>query len=151
VQDCDTYSEQPYAVSNPVSADPPPPLGPEPKPTSHAKHAPAFEVRGNWYRILGVELTAGAGLEASRAQVLVSEIGPAMSKWPTEKHFASWLGLAPHKDISGGKVVRSKPLKGPAAALTATAHKLARILYSILKQRTPYQPQSQETSDQHVR
>jgi hypothetical protein len=185
VQDCDTYIEQHYAVIKPVSEDPPPPLGPDPKPNSHAKNAPTFEVRGNLYRILGVDLTAVAGLEARSAQVLVSEIGTDMSKWPTEKHFASWLGLAPHNDISGGKVLRSKPLKGnrraaqvlrwaaqtlgrtqtalgsyyrrlrtrkgPAAAITATAHKLARILYYILKHRTPYQPQSQETYDAPVR
>jgi transposase len=117
--------------------------------------------------------------------VLVSEIGTDLSKWPTEKHFASWLGVAPHNDISGGKVLRSKPLKGnrraaqvlrlaaqtlgrtqtalgsyyrrlrarkgPAPAITATAHKLARVLYHVLKHRTPYQPQSQEVYEQHLR
>jgi transposase len=185
VQECDTYVAQHYATIKPTSDEPPPPLGPDPKPNSHAKNAPAFDVRGCLYRILGVDLTAIAGLEASSAQVLVSEIGTDMSKWPTEKHFASWLGLAPHNDISGGKVLRSKPLKGnrraaqvlrlaaqtlgrtptalgsyyrrlrarkgPASAITATAHKLARILYHVLTHRTPYQPQSQETYDQHLR
>jgi transposase len=187
VQECDTYIEQHYAAIKPVAEDQTslPPLGPNPKPNSHAKNAPAFDVRGNLYRILGVDLTAIAGLEASSAQILVSEIGTDMSKWPTEKHFASWLGLAPHNDISGGKVLRSKPLKGnrraaqvlrlaaqtlgrtqtavgsyyrrlrarkgPASAITATAHKLARILYHVLKHRTPYQPQSQETYDEHLR
>ena len=132
-----------------------------------------------------MDLTATAGLEASSAQILLAEIGTDMSKWPTEKHFASWLGVAPHNDISGGKVWRSKPLKGnrraaqvlrlaaqtlghtqtalgsyyrrmrtrkgPAHAITATAHKLARILYHVLKYRTPYQPQSQESYDHHLR
>jgi len=185
VQECDTYLEQHYAAIKPTYDEPPPPLGPDPKPNSHAKNAPAFDVRGCLYRILGVDLTAADGLEASSAQIIVSEIGTDMSKWPTEKHFASWLGLAPHNDISGGKVLRSKPLKGnrraaqalrlaaqtlgrtqtalgsyyrrmrarkgPAQAITATAHKLARILYHVLKHRTPYQPQSQETYDQHLR
>ena len=185
VQECDTYVAQHYAIIKPTSDEPPPPLGPDPKPNSQAKNAPAFDVRGCWYRLLGVELTAIAGLEASSAQVLVAAIGTDMSKWPTEKHFASWLGLAPHNDISGGKVLRSKPLKGnrraaqvlrlaaqtlgrtptalgsyyrrlrarkgPASAITATAHKLARILYHVLTHRTPYQPQSQETYDQHLR
>jgi len=63
------------------------------------------------YRILGIDLTAVHGLEASTAQTLLSEIGTDMSPWPTEKHFASWLGLAPHNDISGGKVLRSHPSK----------------------------------------
>jgi transposase len=187
VQECDTYIEQHYAVIKPVYDEPtpPPPLGPDPKPKSHAKNAPSFDVRTHLYRILGVDLTAISGLEANSAQVLISEIGTDLSKWPTEKHFASWLGLAPHNDISGGKVLRSKPLKGnrraaqvlrlaaqtlgrtqtavgsyyrrlrtrkgPAAAITATAHKLARILYHILTHRTPYQPQSQEAYDQQLR
>ena len=187
VQACDTYIEQHYAASKPTydERSPPPPLGPDPKPNSHAKNAPAFDVRACLYRILGLDLTATEGLEASSAQVILSEIGTDLSKWPTEKHFASWLGLALHNDISGGKVLRSKPLKGnrraaqglrlaaqtlgrtqtalgsyyrrmrarkgPTHALTATAHKLARILYHLLTHRTPYQPQSQELYDQHLR
>ena len=187
IQDCDTTIEQHYATLKPVYNEqtPPPPLGPDPKPNSHAKNAPAFDVRGCLYRLLGVDLTALDGLEASSAQVLLAEIGTDLSKWPTEKHFASWLGVAPHNDISGGKVLRSKPLKGnrraaqalrlaaqtlgrtqtalgsyyrrlrarkgPTTAITATAHKLARMLYHVLKHRTPYQPQSQETYEQHLR
>ncbi len=187
VQECDTYLEQHYAAIKPTYDEqtPPPPLGPTPKPKSHAKNAPTFNVRGSLYRILGVDLTATDGLEASSAQIILSEIGTDMSKWPTEKHFTSWLGLAPHNDISGGKVLRSKPLKGnrraaqalrlaaqtlgrthtalgsyyrrmrarkgSTQAIAATAHKLARILYHMLKHRTPYQPQSQEIYDQHLR
>lgn len=187
VQECDATIEQHYAAINPVYDEqtPPPPLGPNPKPNSHAKNAPAFDVRACWYRLLGVDLTAIDALEASSVQVLLSEIGTDLSKWPTEKHFASWLGVAPHNDISGGKVLRSPPLKGnrraaqvlrlaaqtlgrtptalgsyyrrlrarkgPAPAITATAHKLARLLYHVLLHRTPYQPQSQEIYDQHLR
>ncbi len=185
VQDCDTYLEQHYAAIKPTYDEPPPPLGPAPKPNSHAKNAPAFDVRACLYRILGVDLTATDGLEASTAQVLLSEVGTDMSKWPTEKHFASWLGVAPHNDISGGKVLRSKPLKGnrraaqalrlaaqtlgrtqtalgsyyrrlrarkgPTQAIAATAHKLARMLYHLLKHRTPYQPPSQEAYEQQFR
>ena len=185
VQECDTYLKQHYAASKPTSDEPPPPLGPDPKPNSPAKNAPAFDVRACLDRILGFDLTALPGLEASSAQVLGSEIGTAMSKWPTEQHFASWLGVAPHNDLSGGKGLGSKPRKGnrraahalrlaaqtlgrtqtalgsddrrrrarkgPTQAITATAHKLARMLYHVLKPRTPYQPQSQETYDQHLR
>ena len=187
VQECDTYIEQHYAVIKPTYDErlPPPPLGPDPKPNSHAKNAPAFDVRACLYRLLGIDLTATDGLEASSAQVLVAEIGTDMSKWPTEKHFASWMGLAPHNDISGGKVLRSKPLKGnrraaqalrlaaqtlgrtqtalgsyyrrmrarkgPTHAITATAHKLARILYHVLKHRTPYHSLSQETYEHDLR
>ena len=187
VQDCDAYIEQHYAAIRPTYDDttPPPPLGPAPKPTAHAKNAPSFDVRGCLYRILGIDLTAVHGLEASTAQTLLSEIGTDMSPWPTEKHFASWLGLAPHNDISGGKVLRSHPLKvrnraaqalrlaaqalgrtqtalgayyrrrrarqGPKAAVTATAHKLARIIYHLLKHRDPYHPLSPEAYEHHLR
>lgn len=185
VRECDTYLEQHYAAIKPTYDEPPPPLGPDPKPNSHAKNAPAFDVRACLYRILGFDLTATEGLEASSAQVILAEIGTDMSKWPTEKHFASWLGLAPHNDISGGKVLRSKPLKGnrraaqalrlaaqtlgrtqtalgsyyrrmrarkgPTHAITATAHKLARILYHVLTHRMPYHPLSQETYEHDLR
>jgi len=112
------------------------------------------------------------GIGASLAQTILSEIGTDMSPWPTDKHFASWLGLAPHNDISGGKVLRSRTLptnnragqafrqaatataRGPSAfgayyrrkraqndpqfAQVATAHKLARTVYHLLKYHVPY-------------
>jgi len=31
-----------------------------------------------------------------------------MTKWKTEHHFTSWLGLAPNTKISGGKVISSR-------------------------------------------
>ena len=34
-----------------------------------------------------------------------------MSKWPTEKHFTSWLGLSPNNQITGGKVFRTRTKK----------------------------------------
>ena len=34
-----------------------------------------------------------------------------MSKFPTKKHFCSWLGVAPKNEISGGKVICSGTLK----------------------------------------
>jgi transposase len=187
VRECDATIEQHYSTLSPVYDEhtPPPPLGPDPKPNSHAKNAPAFDVRGCLYRLLGVDLTAVNGLDESTAQTLLSEIGTDMSRWASEKHFASWLGLAPHNDISGGKVLRSKPLKvrtraaqalrlaaqalgrtntalgvyyrrlrarkGPQQAITATAHKLARIIYHLLKHREPYQPISRTAYEQQLR
>ncbi|MCE7906359.1 MAG: hypothetical protein DYG87_11275 [Anaerolineae bacterium CFX3] len=40
----------------------------------------------------------------SLAQTIVMEVGTDMSKFPNDKHFSSWLGLAPKNDISGGKI-----------------------------------------------
>ena len=52
-----------------------------------------------------MDLTSIDGIDVITAQTIVSEIGTDMSGFPTENHFASWLGLAPRKDISGGKII----------------------------------------------
>ena len=114
----------------------------------------------------GVDLTTIDGVDSYTALKVVSEIGLDMSRWPTVKHFASWLGLSPNTRVSGGRVMssRTKPNANRAAtalrlaaqalhrsnsalgaflrrkkaqlgapkAITATAHKLARIIYSML-------------------
>ena len=59
----------------------------------------------------GVDVAAVDGLSGSLAQTILAEIGTDMSAWPTVKHFTSWLSLAPHNDISGGVVLRSRTLK----------------------------------------
>jgi transposase len=48
------------------------------------------------------------GLGPSLALKLVGECGTNLTAWPIAKHFTSWLGLAPHNKISGGKVLSSK-------------------------------------------
>jgi transposase len=79
---------------------------------SHSKNAPKeVEVRRHLKRICGVDLTAVDGISASLAQTIVVEVGTDMSKFPNEKHFSSWLGLAPKNEISGGKVLKSGTIK----------------------------------------
>jgi hypothetical protein len=58
--------------------------------------------------ILGVDLTQINGLGPYLALKLVGECGTDLAAWPTAKHFTSWLALAPHNKISGGKVLSSK-------------------------------------------
>ena len=58
--------------------------------------------------ILGVDITEVFGINEINAAELVSEVGVDMSKWPTAKHFTSWLNLAPNTRISGGKVLKHK-------------------------------------------
>lgn len=140
-----------------------------------SKNAPTkVRSRAHIKRITGVDLVAVPGLSASLAQTILSEIGTDMSKFPNEKHFSSWLGLAPKNEISGGKVLKSRTLKtknragqafrlaarslirtdtefgafyrrmksrlGPAQALVATAHKLAKVVYHMLSRREEYRP-----------
>ncbi len=170
---CDAEIERQFAAVKPrweISEELPdlPPV----KPGSKSKNKPAESTRAELYRITGVDLVAVDGISASLAQTILTEIGTDMSKWPTEKHFCSWLRLAPHNDISGGKVLRSRTLKtdnragqafrqaaasvtrsdsafgafyrrkraqlGPQQALVATAHKIARTVYYLLKNKASY-------------
>ena len=63
----------------------------------------------------------------------MSEVGRDMTKWKTEHHFTSWLGLAPNTKKSGGKIINSKIMKKtimqakhlewqPAVYIIAKAH-----------------------------
>ncbi len=175
VQQCDEAIARTYSLIRPDWGEPETTTTlPTHKPHSHSKNAPAEgAVRAHLKRITGVDLVAVDGLSASLAQIIVSEIGTEMSRFPTEKDFCSWLGLAPHNDISGGKVLRSYTLKthnragqafrqaaaavlrancafgafyrrlksrlGPAQAVVATAHKIARVVYHMLKYKVEYQ------------
>ena len=56
----------------------------------------------------GVDLTRIDGVDVTTALVVVSETGTDMSKFPSDKHFASWLGLCPGTKITGGKVLSGK-------------------------------------------
>ena len=71
-------------------------------------NAPRFDLRSHLYRMTGVDLTRIDGMDAYTALKVVSEIGTDMTKWPSAKHFASWLGLSPNNRITGGKVINSK-------------------------------------------
>jgi len=78
----------------------------------------AFDARSYLYRMTGVDLTQINSIEANTALTVIGEIGLDMSRWPTEKHFGSWLGLAPGSKVSGGKRIsgRTKPSANRAAA-----------------------------------
>lgn len=67
-----------------------------------------FDVRPLLYQLTGVDLTRIHGIGPSLALELVSECGTDLSRWPTEKHFTSWLTLSPGCKISGGKVLSSR-------------------------------------------
>jgi transposase len=130
-------------------------------------NAPRFDLRGELCRVSGVDLTRIDGIQVLVAQTVISEVGLDMSRWKTEAHFASWLGLYPDKRISGDKVLskgtrhvvnraatalrmaattllksrsflgaqyrRLRTKLGAPKAITAMAHKLARLVYRMLK------------------
>ena len=77
----------------------------------------------------GVDLTAIEGIDEIHALTLVSELGTDFTKWPTVKHFASWLGLCPNWKQTGGKVKSSRSRLGKnraAGALRLAAWSLMR-------------------------
>lgn len=82
-----------------------------------SSNAPQFNLREILHDITGVDFTDIPGLSELTVQTIIAETGTDMSKWPTEKHFTSWLGLSPSNRISGGKVLssRTKKVKNSAA------------------------------------
>ncbi len=62
-------------------------------------------------KIFGVNVLAIYGLSDVGGLEILAETGTDLSKWPTEKHFVSWLNLCPNNKISGGKVISSKLMK----------------------------------------
>lgn len=71
----------------------------------------------------GGDLTAIAGIDEPTALPLISEIGLARGRWPTVQHCTSWLGLCPHHQVAGGKVLARRTT--PCATRAATALRLA--------------------------
>jgi transposase len=170
LQACDLELEAMYQEFEPPEDPATPP--PQPRTQKRRKNQAHFDLRQALYRLSGLDLTEIDGIDALTLQKVLSETGTDMSKWPTVKHFTSWLHLCPNNKITGGKVkqrgvqptqnrastalrVAAASLKssdsalgayyrrmrarlGTPAAITATAHKLARILYHLLKYRQPY-------------
>jgi transposase len=112
IAECDAKLEQQsQAMESRWEPSAPLPDLPAAKPDSKSKNALTFNARAQIARVIGVDLVAVMGLSAVTVQTIISEIGTDMERFPTVKHFCSWLGLAPHNDISGGKVLRSRTLK----------------------------------------
>jgi len=78
-----------------------------------------FNLRGELHRVTGVDLTTIPGLDVLAVQTIISEVGVDPHRWPTEKHFASWLGLSPANKITGEKVFSTRTRKVNNRASTA--------------------------------
>jgi len=167
IAECDQQLQKQLARLTGVT---PPGKAPTPKPKAKpaaAKNAPRFDLSSELQRITGVDLTRIDGIDVMTAQTLLSEVGLDMSRWKTESHFASWLGLCPDNRISGDKVLakgtrrvvnraatalrqaantlirsrsylgaqyrRLRTKLGAPKAITAMAHRLARLVYRMLK------------------
>jgi len=144
-----------------------------------------FDACGPLFRALGLDLTEIEGIDVGTALVILTELGVDVSRFPTEKHFASWLGLCPRVYESNKTQRKKGPRKGknrvaialrmaaqatgqtksPLAlfyrriksriggkgAITATAHKLACLVYRMLKYGREYVKHSIEAYDKRLR
>jgi len=172
LRECDQEIGRLLEEMQPELPDDFPPLPPNPKPNSHSKNAPSYDARALLYPMAKVDLMAIPGMNEILLQKIISEVGLDMSRFPTVKDFCSWLGLAPHNAISGGRILYSHTLKnhnragqcfrlaaravsrgknmysefyrhvrarsGSKEANVATAHKIARTFYFMLKRGQPF-------------
>jgi transposase len=124
---CDYRLEKLYAQVS-YSAHATKPIPPSAKYHKRNVKNVAFDLRSCLYKIAGVDLTQVDGLSAVSVQTILTETGVDMGKWPSSKHFTSWLSLSPNNKITGGKVISSASKKTTNRA--AQAFRLAaRSLY----------------------
>lgn len=102
---------------------------PPPSDPPRRNKRPGFDLRTEFHRIFGVDLTAVPGIGPQTVYTLFAECGRDLSAFPTPGDFASWLGLCPDNRITGGKVIATKTRKvnNPlATALRLAAQSLSR-------------------------
>jgi len=87
------------------------PLGKRPKGKKIARNAPEFDLRSELYRISGIDWSQINGIDVLTAQTVIAEVGADLSAFASEKHFASWLGLSPTNEQSGGKILSRRTRK----------------------------------------
>ncbi len=87
------------------------PIGNRPKGKKNSKNAPGFNLRTELYRITGIDWTQINGIDVLTAQTVIAEAGADLSAFPSEKQFASWLGLCPTNEQSGGKILNRRTRK----------------------------------------
>lgn len=160
---------------------------PAPRVTKKARdNEPRFDLRTPLHQLTGgIDLSQIDGIAPYTALRLIGEIGTDMTRWPTDKHFTSWLTLAPKNRISGGRLLSSRTQTaanraaaifrmaamslgrtdtalgafyrrlagriGKPQAITATARKLAVLVYRALKGELSYRDPGAEAYAQHQR
>ncbi len=104
----------------------PPPAVNNPHKARAIKKRGEEPMREALYRLSGVDLTSIDAIGVETVLVVVSEYGPTLSDFPTEKQFVSHTTLAPHVPISGGKPVKKKR-RNTASTRVAAALRMAAL------------------------
>ena len=76
----------------------------------------------------GVDLTGIDAIGVETVQVVLSEYGPDLSRFPTEKQFVKHVTLAPHKPTSAGKPVKKKKRNSASSRVGAALRMAATSL-----------------------
>jgi transposase len=161
------------------------PFVPKPRKGGRKQNNLNFAAGEPLFKALGVDLTEIEGIDVATALVILAEIGVDVSRFPTEKHFASWLGVCPRQYESNKTKKKRGPRKGKnriaialrmaaqglaktksalamfykriksriggKGAITATAHKLASLVYRMLKYGKEYVRQSMEAYERKIK
>lgn len=170
---CDGAIEAHLAHLTATTAPATTPLPPARRRQKPRENEPRFDIRTPLHQLTGADLSQLDGIGPYNALRLIAEIGTDMTRWPTDKHFTSWLTLAPQNKVSGGRLLSSRTQPsanraatifrlaavtlgrtqtalgafyrrlayrvGKAKAVTATARKLAILVYHTLKAGLVYQ------------
>lgn len=110
-----------------------PPAHPNPTKAKAIVKRGEEDIRQTLWRFSGVDLTRIDAISTGAATVVLSEVGFDLDRFPTEKHFTSWLRLCPNRAISGGKVLKKKR---NAAGATRLASVLRMAACSLQRSRT---------------
>jgi len=102
----DKISSMYKAIAEGCGKPPPPPPPADIKPS--AKDRRHAEEKRDLQRIAGFDMTAIPGIGYDTAAIIISELGTDFARFPTESHFASYIGLAPSLGKSAGKNVRQR-------------------------------------------
>ena len=116
---CDGAVEAHWSTLAAATPPPPAPLPAGRRRQKPRANEPRFDIRTPLHQLTHVDLSQIDGIGPYHALRWLSEIGTDMTRWLTEKHFTSWLTLAPHNTISGGRLLssRTQPSANRAAAI----------------------------------
>lgn len=185
IRECDAELERAIKQLLPVT-DPVKPVAPGKAKRQTNKHAPGFDVEILCTQYYGINLMTIPHIGQNAVLCLLTQIGRDIYKFPSSKHFCSWLRLAPNNKVTGGKTISSRTPKGKnrlavalrqaantlgtqkegdmvkffkkvaykkdrATAITATARKLATIIYNMITKSQDYQPMAPVTMSEKTK